>query len=330
MKFDYEQFLNEVGVPYVTSGPNTKKGWVSIACPFCGDDPSEHLGLSPESGGWACWRNPEHKGGSPVKIIQYFKGCSWDEAKRIAGDTDAVPTGESWDSLEQELATDDLQTTHPESLEFPDEFRTIDNVPSFFRQYIINRKFNPEDVDRFCRDYQLRFCLEGKWKRRVICPLIDHKQRVIGWQGRAIGTAKLRYDTWPHDETTKRALFNHGPALAAPNKRVLTVIEGPWDAYKIDFYGRRWGIRGVGTLGTQFIDYQVSLIQRLASKYDYTVLLFDIGAEGPVYDLSLRLSNIRPIIGRTPEYRDDAGDLYPREVRPVIMSIIRNAIANLK
>jgi hypothetical protein len=52
-------------IAVVTSGPNTKKGEISINCPFCKDDLSFHMGVDPpidlhqfgyEKSDWFAWQ----------------------------------------------------------------------------------------------------------------------------------------------------------------------------------------------------------------------------------------------------------------------------------
>ena len=53
--FDVISFLEEYNIDYTTSGKNVTSGWVEINCPFCGDDPSYHMGVNLSSGLYHCW-----------------------------------------------------------------------------------------------------------------------------------------------------------------------------------------------------------------------------------------------------------------------------------
>jgi len=71
--------LDRLEVQYITEGPNCKRGWVNVRCPFC-DDPSEHLGMNLETGAFNCWRC-----GKKVKSAALAKvaGISQAEAKKF-------------------------------------------------------------------------------------------------------------------------------------------------------------------------------------------------------------------------------------------------------
>ena len=54
--------LSDYRIDYDTEGKNTSTGFVSIACPWCEDDPSHHLGINLKEGYYTCWRSSEHRG----------------------------------------------------------------------------------------------------------------------------------------------------------------------------------------------------------------------------------------------------------------------------
>ena len=52
-----ENYLDDLGVDYISEGKNVSSGWIEINCPFCGQDPSKHLGINLETGlfhSWCC------------------------------------------------------------------------------------------------------------------------------------------------------------------------------------------------------------------------------------------------------------------------------------
>src|ERR1700744_5146204 len=78
---EWVRFLDENNIHYVTRGPNTKRGEVSIRCPMCeDDDPSEHLGINLESSNWGCHRDASHRGKSARHLIKSILGCSSTQA----------------------------------------------------------------------------------------------------------------------------------------------------------------------------------------------------------------------------------------------------------
>src|ERR1700690_250170 len=102
---DWIRFLDENNIHYVTRGPNTKRGEVSVHCPMCGDeDPSEHLGINLQTEKWGCLRDQSHRGKSARTLIKAMLGCSSPQAGLIVRQYSHSDP----DSLESALLT--LQT----------------------------------------------------------------------------------------------------------------------------------------------------------------------------------------------------------------------------
>src|SRR5882672_6159665 len=79
---DWVALLTDHDITFVDRGPNTKRGEISIQCPFCGDDdPSQHLGISLSTENWGCLRSAQHRGHAPHTLIQALLGCSFAQAK---------------------------------------------------------------------------------------------------------------------------------------------------------------------------------------------------------------------------------------------------------
>ena len=81
---DWIRLFEANNIPWVSRGPNTKRGEVSIKCPWCGeDDPSEHLGISLDKENWGCLRSIRHRGRRPYALVQALLGCSYAQARII-------------------------------------------------------------------------------------------------------------------------------------------------------------------------------------------------------------------------------------------------------
>ena len=71
---------------YVTSGKNVTKNSIGIPCPFCGDDPSQHLNIAisgEKEGQWHCWRSEDHRGRSLVPLLCRLLGKRKAEVYKI-------------------------------------------------------------------------------------------------------------------------------------------------------------------------------------------------------------------------------------------------------
>jgi len=87
--FDVVAFLQRHSIRYVTDGANTRRGEVSINCPWCArtssPDPSEHLGIRRDGSVYACWRDRRHSGRKIAKLVAVLIGCSIQRACEIVG-----------------------------------------------------------------------------------------------------------------------------------------------------------------------------------------------------------------------------------------------------
>src|SRR5262249_2643522 len=138
--------------------------------------------------------------------------------------------------------------------------------------YLQGRGF--DDPDQVIKDYNLKCCLTGTWKGRLIIPVYDKK--LLGWQGRSIRTVDgvARYLT--SHPAVKRNLFN---LQNLSSGEYLYICEGPFDAIKIDFYGKP-RIRATCTFGVDFTPEQIHGLYNLRGKFAQLVALFDFDAAG--------------------------------------------------
>jgi hypothetical protein len=325
MKFDWLSFFKTYGIDYIEEGPNVKHGNLNIHCIFCGHlDPSHHLGCDPETGFWGCWRNPNHRGKSPVWLIQALLRCSKDEAQALVADQPVART--PFDAMRATIdrlqGQQDPAAALPSDppIEFPDDFRWVGpkGTPARFARYLVDeRGFGQDEIPNLVGEYGLRCALTGSWAWRLILPFVVN-QKLQGWTGRAIAPSQNRYLSYPSSAAVKRLVFNHDATL--DGGRVLVIVEGAMGSVKVDFYGQREGIRCVGTLGTAVVDKQVAILLGCAKRFDQTLILFDPGAYGPARDLASRMVSARPKIGRLPSQYGGPDDLEPNRVIPFISS----------
>lgn len=324
MPFDFLAFIKNERISYITEGKNVKRGNFNITCPFCGaSDKHYHMGIDPKTGYWGCWRNPFHRGTRPTRLIAALKGCTWEEAEAIASD-ELLAESVGLPGLKERVNT--LFGTPPKRsklkvYDFDPSFKPIRDrgTTSRFWQYLIRRKFDPQDIEQLCSDYSLRCSLVGEWAYRLILPFVVNEE-IVGWQGRAITPSSLRYRSFPGSEDVKRLVFNHDAALQGG--RVLVIVEGPLDALKIDFYGKDAGIRAIGGLGVSMTSAQVAIILKLARRFDDVALMLDPDALGVALRLQGVLSPARPKLIQIPDRFEDPGDFTPDAVVPVIEEAI--------
>lgn len=325
---DWVRFLDDNNIHYVTRGPNTKRGEVSIACPMCGDDdPSEHLGINLQTHKWGCHRDQSHRGKAPRTLIKAILRCSSQQAGLIVRQYSHSDP----DTLEAALSVLEADTTgkvqHEEDLaklvrhqslgpQFNDFNRIkVRGITRRFFDYLQSRGYdNPQElIDR----YDLRCALTGRYKDRIIVP-VRLNGELMGWTSRAIGNPKNAPRYLASSDVVKTTVFNYDE-LREGGKR-LFIVEGPFDAIKLDNYGRD-GVfpfnesvpfRATCTFGTSVVISQIALLRALVKKFDETWIMFDRGAEGPASDLA---DWVGVKCASLPSNVDDPGELTGRALQ---------------
>jgi len=198
-------------VPWADRGKNVSRGWINIPCPFCGDDPSAHMGIHEDTGRYSCLRDPEHHGGDPVRLVQKLVPPG-PAARRVA-----VALIEDW----RTVTVAERETPEPSGL------RWADFAPAWHAQvyvdYLGGRGFN--DPVRTIQRFDLRRAPAGRWAARLLLPLYGADGTVRGWTGRAV-RAGAEPPYLAEGDSTLLAGVLSGTALV--------VVEGPVDALKIN------------------------------------------------------------------------------------------------
>ena len=288
MAFDWQVFLSDHNIHYVTDGPNCPKGDLAIRCPFCGDDPSQHLAVNMEGAGWHCWRNRDHAGRSPVKLIQALLGCSYDQARLFAGHTTNIPSN-FLEQVQAQMAPHAIVAPR-DPLKLPKELKELRNVPSArpYLNYLRNRGYDRPIA--LGREYNLRYCTTGAFAGRVILP-VYFEGALVTWTGRAISKRQeLRYKsltTTPKkakDEGTPLAIGAIGHYLLwfddlmkRPGHTII-LCEGPFDALRVNDLGWHRGVQATCFFTNMPSAHQVDLLHELLPHYKRRILLLD--AEG--------------------------------------------------
>lgn len=318
---DWVRFLDENNIHYVTRGPNTKRGEVSVHCPMCGEeDPSEHLGINLQTEKWGCLRDQSHRGKSSRTLIKTILGCSSQQAGLIVKQYSHSDP----DSLEAALAVLEADNNatihHDEDLakkakhqqlgpQFKD-FNAIKprGVTKRFFTYLANRGY--ADPQGIIERYDLKCAMTGRYKDRVIIP-IRMNGELLGWTSRAIGNPKNAPRYLASSEDVKTTVFNFDQLKKGGDR--LFIVEGPFDAIKVDDHNFTRVIgdepvnyRATCTFGTSLTISQLALLRALSKNFNETWVMFDKGAEGPAANLADWL-NVPTVT--LPDNIDDPGEL---------------------
>jgi hypothetical protein len=330
---DWRQLLAERGVRFVDRGANVKRGEINIQCPFCGSaDPSHHMGLNLESGFWACWRNRDHRGKSPLRLLVKLLGVSYYQARQIAGLRDDYVDPEGFDAMVSRLmgrnGVDKVEHVRKEFLQFPPEFEDLHEAPDRFYNYLRDeRDFGAVGTRDLARLYGVRYARRGAFRERVILPYYMD-ERLVAWTGRAVAPATVRYRDLDRAEclvAPKETLFNLDCRL--DGGRALIVVEGPIDALKIDVFGRGASVRAVALSTNSITEEQVYLLEETAPAFDRVLVMMDMASDLGVVD-SMRLrQDLRSIpnasIIPVPYDLKDAGEMSPRQAAAFAESLTK-------
>jgi len=323
MQVDWRLLLNEVRVPWRDRGANCSRGNINIRCPWCANDPSEHLRISETTEAYFCLRMPkQHSGKSFRWLLQGLKvGSTEIEVllrKFSTGYREPEPEPEpiplsviqrGWDRF----------TPASESLALVD--------------YVRSRGF-PNPLDTISR-YDLRWSREGVWAQRLLIPFfgIDDPNQVIAWTGRAVrASLQPRYKAM--ESPTGTPLF--APELDYSSCEALVVTEGPMDALALSDSFRRSPegaqFAAVAVSGKQMTPSKLLAIRTIVRNGTCQVLLLAADADVSTLEANSMLSDLasaaKPVYyarARLPgDYKDPAE--IPSEDRiPWLQSCLQKA-----
>jgi hypothetical protein len=295
---NWVDFLTDNNIEYVTRGPNTKRGEISIKCPFCGegdDDPSQHMGISTIRDAWGCLRNSRHRGLQPDRLVAAIIGCSSYQARLIVSqysESDPESLG---------VAPSPAESAGPEI--DPPILRSIKPNDRFW-QYLEIRGYG-DAVFSVVEQYRLACCTTGRFKDRIIIPFY-RGGKLIAWSGRAIVDPKLA-PRYLSSNLIKTIIFNE--EQLSSGGRVLYVVEGPFDAMKLDYYGQEYGVRATCGSGINMTAAQTVILNTVAQRFDKVVVLFDAGTLEQAFVAMDWLHHPNVKLGQLPEGVKDPGEL---------------------
>jgi hypothetical protein len=257
-------------------------------------------------------------------------GVSYHAARDIAGLGPGYIDPDGFDEIAARLLRP--KVTLPEAaekdLQLPSSFRPIEldslRASRYVRYLIEDRGFTRRDLPGLVAAYGLQYSLTGDFKDRIILPYYL-AGKLVTWSGRSIANSTVRYRDLDRDSSTvpaKETLYCFDSAVGAS---VLVVVEGPFDALKLDFYGRRFGVRAVGLSTNSITDKQIYLLEQLTTRAKRTIIQLDtLSSLGIVGSMRLRdrighLPNLE--ILPVPYGKKDAGELSPREATAYARSL---------
>lgn len=309
--------------------------WVGL-CPFHAEK-TPSFTVTPALGIYKCFGCGA--GGDVFSFVQARENVPFMEAMRILGDRAGVEIGAAHASgtAQDGIGRAAIARVNAWALAHFRKNLAHKSVGSAARQYLQERRVTDEVVDRFDlglatggspslqeaadragigaalllaadlvrKNDQGR--LYDTFRHRLMFPIRDATNRVVGFGGRTLVDDKAKYIN-----TRQNALFDKGRGLygidlareAIGRKRRAVAVEGYMDAlacHQAEF------TETVATLGTALTDAQVDLLRRYA---DEVILLFDsddagdAAAERAIHVALPRCLNVR--LARIPEGKDPA------------------------
>jgi hypothetical protein len=314
---DYLEFFDARKIYYRTHGPNTSQGQCVIHCPWCGiSDPSEHLSVSLTGKGFRCWRDPSHSGKSPVKLIQALLGCSWEEARGIAGYEKNLPS----DFLGhlKGLMSKSVVRTKQELTLLP-EFKKFEGQHSskLYVRYLSDRDFYEDDANA----YGIRYATSGWGQGRIIFPVYFQKE-LVGWTGRTIYPQEVaRYKTLTNDpEKAKKQGVIPAPypishyllffdRLTEVYAHTIVLCEGPFDAWRVNVLGEDQGIVSTCFFTSTMSSEQLNLLHGLLPRFKERYILLDQGTFSKAERMRADLVALDVVVKMLPPKIKDPGDI---------------------
>lgn len=289
-----KELLDEYNVPYFTEGKNTQRGWINVQCPFC-DDHSNHGGFNIAEGYYNCWQCGHHY---IEDILTELLECSFSEAKRIMAEHETAAV----------LGENIRKTPKAKHITFPPGTQEI---KKYHWDYLIRRNFDPDEI---IKHWHIKGTDHiGKYKFRIIIPIILNN-RIVSYTSRDVtGKAELRYKACPIEEEVIHHKHIVYGADYVQNRKAI-ICEGPTDVWRI-------GPGAVCTFGTSFKQEQILF---LCNLIDEAFILFDDAAKKEAIKLA---NNLSPLLNRV-EILYDYGVKDPGEMSEIKIKKIRKNTLN--
>lgn len=337
MPFNVESFLHTHRIPFITQGVNVKLGEYNIKCPFCHDDPSYHCGIDPINLRWSCWRNNSHRGKTLHYLIYKLLNCSYDQVSKILGSEEIWVDEDFWKNIDSStLFKEDSKKVENDYsiLEIPKEFKPFKGYKSQipFEDYLISRGFDFNVLLDFVLQYNLRYTTQieydptnifYRFSNRIIFPL-TYKDKLVNFTGRSIlPNEELRYYSLSSKKgaliSIRELIFNFDELKKSEGDK-LYVCEGPFDAVKLDFFGKSKGARATCFFGKNYTQEKLWKLVELCENYKKLIILLDNKEIKTSLELKddLAFLSSKVVIGHLPENVKDPGDLSAQQVYDLI------------
>ena len=190
--------------------------------------------------------------------------------------------------------------------------------------YLRGRGYFQTEAKEVAERYLLTYVDSGPFKDRVLIPVYNEKYELLTWTGRAIGLSKVRYKTLsekfdekhnpiPARTSIKNTLLNY-QFLYNNQWDKLIICEGPFDAIRLDYFGRDMGVVSTCLFGKSISAEQINLLDRARHRFRTGYITLDSDAELDMLRLSQQLSHLDIKVKKLPNGVGDPADMTPGEI----------------
>lgn len=247
------QLLDNLNIPYWTSGKNISKNSIGIQCPFC-NDPSNHCGIFSDTDLFSCWRCNEK--GTLFKLIQKLTRISYEEFEDI---TENISVNFKMSASEQIQGI--LGNKPTSATKLYKESNKI-SLPKYAKEITLHTK--SKLLERFlgrrhislerCVKYKCLICEIGEYSHRMVIPIF-FLRKLVGYQAVDLtGHSKLKYKT--SSTNVNNFLYNYDSVYCC---HTLILVEGIFDVWRLD-------TTTVCSFGTHLTDTQRKLVLEIKPK----------------------------------------------------------------
>lgn len=330
---DWRALFNDIRVPWKDRGASTGRNHVNIPCPFCRDD-GYHLGIREDREVFHCWKCGTAGGNYLTLLIRLgqprFEGAKLlNKYRGDRGYEDAIQ------DLRQKHAQHDKKLPRDEqSLMFLrwERFRPASGVVEALDYMHDDRDFRYEHewmLKELLDYYDLRVGSNLMHPGRLLFPLYASGQRALwhqqdafmGWTGRSMRGREPKYMTsLPQGE--------HPVYVPRMVRSTMLIVEGPFDALRIDAAMRADGVGAVALTGKEMISaHLVSLrammpfVRRFFFVPDRDVPISQ--TMRAMHELRAALSGKNVVHIRLPDDVKDAGEMTNAAVRQWLSPLAR-------
>ena len=237
-----QEILDEYRIPYHTSGPKCRQGWLNLRCVYC--ERSPYLGYNLQYGYWNCWNCGPHNAADVVCILT---GLSRHKAWEICKD----------------FLSNRLVTKHDRHFGQYVQPDGVAKMGPLHREYLRGRGLDPVKMERL---WQVQGIGQvGRLAWRLFIPIYQYG-RLVAWTTRTIGDKEPRYISSSDSQSIQPIpTLLYGADLCAQS---VVVVEGPVDVWRI-------GPGCVALLGLQVTPAKLQAL----SSFPVRTICFD--NEGP-------------------------------------------------